>query len=661
MPTPKGNEEDRLRELRERLYARNTNTPAPQTRTKLQQPTQPKTVARDWSTPTPRPESPQNPVPEVSSVGDAVQQSEPQVLDQSFIARFMPRSKNKNNFRLKVLLAGVAFFVLALALSSLFLLFGNNTISGENIALEVSGPFAIGGGAELSLQIAIANQNAIPIESATLIIEYPPGTQSVEEEGKEVFTTRQELDIIDPGEVLNVPASAIIFGEENSEKVINVSIEYRVRGSNATFYKQAEPLRFKISSSPVVLLIDAERSITSGQEAEITLKVASNSPTPLQDVLVEASYPFGFDFSEASPSPSSGRNVWLIDELSPEETVEITLTGILTGSSNDERVFDFAVGLPSDRDRYVLSSVFTTGTAEFDIEDAFLGIGVTINGDSGEVVAMGSSETAQVNVSFRNTQDETLYDGEIEVKLGGSALSKIDVSASSGGFYNSSNNTITWDGTDQSSLKEIAPGSASTVSFSVTPKGDVSRTPEITIAVTARGKRVFQDRVPEELVSTAARTLRIASVATLSSSAGHNETEFQNDGPLPPVAEETTEYALTFSLKNGSNDLTGGEMTATLPQYVKWLDNVSAGDNITYNPSTRVITWNMGNIDANTTATAAVQIAFTPSVSQIGTIPTLVSTQRFRGNDRFTGGVVRSEAPALTTAINGDSGRVEEN
>lgn len=655
MPARKENEEERLERLRERLYARENNAATPKKRTKLQQ--QKQAVARDWDVP---PAAPKSRVPAA-----AAQTPEPEptshVLDQSFIARFMPRSKTRNGYRVKILLAGAVFFVIALALSSLFLLLGNNTISGSNITLEVSGPFAIGGGAELPLQIAIANENAIAIESATLIIEYPPGTQSAEEEGKELFTVRQELESIQPGQVMNVPARAIIFGEENSEKVINVSIEYRVRGSNATFYKQAEPLRFKISSSPVVLLIDAERSITSGQEAEIKLRVASNSPTPLTNVLVEATYPFGFDFSSASPSPQSGRNVWLIEELEPEETVDITLKGVLTGKSNDERVFDFAVGVPSERDRFALASVFTTGTAEFDIEDPFLGVGVTINGDSGDTVAIASGQTAQVTISFRNTQDETIYDGEIEVSLGGSALSKVDVSASSGGFYSSSNNTIRWDGTDQSSLKEIAPGRTSTVSFSLTPKGDVSRTPEVSIDVTTRGKRVFEDRVPQELVSTAERTLRISSDATLTSRAGHNETEFQNDGPLPPVAEETTEYTLSFSLKNGSNDLTGGEMTATLPQYVEWLDNVSAGDTVTYNPSTRVITWNMGNIDANTTANAAVQVAFTPSVSQIGKIPTLVETQRFRANDRFTSVVIRSEAPALTTAITSDSGRVSSN
>jgi hypothetical protein len=641
------NDKEHLDELRERLYQLGGEG-APSRRTKLDAAPQ-AAVPRNWEEPAQNAAAAQKKTSQSPGIP---------VLDTRTFAKYMPYKNGSRTYRLKILLVGAAFFVLALALSSLFLLFGNNTISGENISIKVTGPFAVGGGAEIPLQISIANENAIAIEQATLIIEYPPGTQSAEEEGKELFTVRQEIDSINAGQIVNVPVRARIFGEENAEKEINVSIEYRVRGSNATFYKEAEPLRFKVSSSPVVLLIDTVRSITSGQEMEVKLTVASNSPTPLRDVLVEATYPFGFDFSSANPGPDAAQNVWLIEELKPEETVEITFRGVMTGKENDERVFDFSVGLPSERDRFSLASVFTTAKAEVDLEGAFLGIDVVVNGSNDEVVVMGNSESANVRVSFKNTLDETVYDGNIEVKLGGSALSKVDVRAD-GGFYSSSNNTIRWDGADESSLREIAPGRANAVSFMLDPREDVSRTPEITIEVTVRGERTTEDRVPEELVSTAKRTLRFTSNADLSSSAAHDESMFDNDGPTPPVAEETTEYTLTFRVRSGSNELTQGEMTATLPQYVTWLGNVSPGDSVTYNASSRTLTWKVGSLDANDSAEASVQVAVTPSVSQVNTIPTILETQRFRATDRFTGAVIRSEAPALTTAIPGDSGRVE--
>ena len=189
----------------------------------------------------------------------------------------------------------------------------------ENITLNVEGPFGVGGGEELKMQIAISNQNTVPMESTSLIISYPKGTQSAKDTGKELSVERLSLDSINSGEVINIPMSAIVFGEENEEKVINVAVEYRVRGSNATFRREAEPLRFKISSSPVVLKVESVNKIASGQEMELDISIISNSPSTLSGLLLKAEYPFGFDFSESSFDTVSGKDTWSIDTLDPEE------------------------------------------------------------------------------------------------------------------------------------------------------------------------------------------------------------------------------------------------------------------------------------------------------------------------------------------------------
>lgn len=584
-------------------------------------------------------------------------------LDPEVYSKYMPYQNKSRRYRGKLLIAGIAFFGLALALSSMFLLFGNNSISGDNISLEVDGPFAVGGGEEISLQIAVRNDNTVPIESATLIIEYPLGTQSSESPGQELFTDRRQLNVVEPGELLNVPVKAIIFGEENSEKTINVSVEYRVRGSNALFVKKAEPLRLKISSSPVAMLIDSVTSVTSGQETEIKLTIGSNSPTELTDVLVQAVYPIGFDLSSAEPQPASGQNTWLIESLDPEEKTEIVIKGVMTGNQDETKVFDFSVGVPNERDRYTLASVYTTGKAEIDLEGSFVGVEVEINGQDDETIVLQSGEAANVRVFFRNTLSDTIYNGEIDVVLGGNALSDVQVNAQ-GGFYDSARNTVRYDGGNESSLKEILPGESSSVAFTIEPENSVSRTPEITLAVNIRGERVSESNVSKELKATASRTIRVGTSADISSALLYETGPFDNTGPIPPVAEKTTQYTLQFSVKNGSNELTGGEMTAVLPQYVTWLGAVSSGDQVTYDAVNRTMTWKIGDITANATESMSAQIGMTPSQSQIDKIPTILETQRFKATDRFTGAVIRDEASALTTVLSDDdneaNGRVRE-
>src|SRR5690606_7555986 len=53
------------------------------------------------------------------------------------------------------------------------------------------------------------------------------------------------------------------------------------------------------------------------------------------------------------------------------------------------------------------------------------------------------------------------------------------------------------------------------------------------------------------------------------------EGAFQNSGPMPPRVNVPTTYTLVFQITNSSNEVTGGELSTTLPPYVNWLNTVS--------------------------------------------------------------------------------------
>jgi hypothetical protein len=565
----------------------------------------------------------------------------------------MTQKKRTRSYRIKLVLTGVVFFIGALLVSSGFLYFGNNTISGENISIEITGPLAIGGGEELTMQAVIANENAVPIEAATLIVNYPQGTQSAAEPGKELYTDRLQLNNIGSGEVINIPVKALVFGEENQEKIITAAVEYRVAGSNATFYKEATPLRIKISTSPIIMSVETVKSISSGQETDVTLTVQSNSPTELTDVLVKAVYPGGFDFDSATPEPVSGKDTWHIASLKPQEKKVIKIHAGVVGKEDEIRRIAFSAGVPNERDKFNLASILSTVSTDIVIEQPFIGVDVTINGETSATVAIDPKRAAEINVDFVNTLDDVIYDGVIHVELEGNALDEVVVSVT-GGFYDSTKNTITWDSVDVPALKEIAPGRKGGVGFSIQPREDISETPEFSMTVTVQGQRVFEDRVPQQLVGTVERTIKITSIAKLASSALYSEGPFVNTGPTPPVAETETKYTLLFTADAGTNALTGGEMTAILPQYMDWLDLVSEDDTVTYSAVNRTLTWSVGTMDANAHKEAWVQVSFLPSLTQVGKTPILLETQRFKATDRFTGTVIRTEAPALTTELFND-------
>ncbi len=577
----------------------------------------------------------------------------------------MTTSKTRRSFRRVLALLGLIFFVGALLVSGAFLFLGNNTISGSNISIDVSGPITIGGGETMGIDITIANQNTLPIESATLIITYPRGAQSTIEQGKELFTERQQLNNIKPNEVVKVPLRMLVFGEENDTKTLEVAVEYRVAGSNATFYKEALPFEFRVSSSPVVLNVNTVKSISSGQEATIELVVQSNSTEDLTNLLVKADYPPGFEFSESNPETVSGQDTWQLKTIKPGEKSTITITGVVTGSEGDEHGFDFTVGVANERDAFSIASILSEREIEMTIERPFLNVDVAVNGETSEIVTIEPGSTAGVSISFTNALETTVYDGVIQVELGGNALNEVSVKAEDGN-YDSTTNVLTWDSIDMNSLRELLPGEREAVRFSVEPKRDIRENPEITLVVTIQGNRIGEDRVPEQVVGTISRTVKVVSVANITSSSLYTEGPFNNSGPVPPVAERTTEYTLLLAVKNGTNPVTGAEVTASMPAYVTWLDRTSDDNVTTYNPANRTVKWSIGELKANEYKEVWIQVALKPSLSQVNQTPTLLESQRFRATDRFTGTAVRDEAPALTTSLTNDpdndlrDGRVRE-
>lgn len=585
--------------------------------------------------------------------------TEPVVMEPMNEPTMAPQ-KRKRGYRIKLLLAGIIFFVLAVGASSAFLMFGNNSISAENITIAVSGPFTIGGGEVLPLQVGITNSNAVTIESATLIVEYPRGTLSATDDKTELRTEHLALDTVASGETINVPLRALIFGEENDEQNVKVSIEYRVRGSNATFFKEADPLRFKISSSPVIMRVAALKKVSSGQETELDVTITSNAPTTLSDVVVKAEYPLGFDFTSSEPASASAQNIWLIKDLEPEESRTITIKGIVVGNETDEYAVNFSVGVPSERNQQTLASVFATAQTEFEIEQPFLGIDLEIAGVTNGNVVIEPGQHTGASIEITNTLDDTLYDLVVEVLLGGNALSDLDVGPPNG-FYDSLNNKIIWDVSNAPELSELFPGKKTRLAFGIEPSSDVARTPQITLDVNVKARRVSESDVAEMLLGTAQGVIKVASAPKVRADIGYNNGTFSDSGPVPPTAEKKTEYTVSLMVENGTNEISNVVTTATLPSYVTWLDQTSGTGGIAYDSARRTITWTVNSVGANAAAFGSFQVSLLPSKSQIGTSPTLLGQQRMKADDQFTGAVVRGVNAAITTEMSQEAGHPRDN
>ena len=559
-----------------------------------------------------------------------------------------------------IFVGALVFFLFSTIVSVIFFMSGSSTVSARNIDIEIAGPITIAGGQELVLQIGIVNRNSIPLELADLIIEYPDGTRTSGNMSVALPRTREGLGTIPPGKRLQTTARAVLFGEAQEAKKIAITLEYRIEGSNAIFVKEAEH-EVVLTSSPLSIVVDSLKEVISGQDVEMKVTVTSNSSQPIANALLVAEYPQGFDFLEASPSPTYNKRVWELGTVLPNQIKEITIKGIVLGQDKEERVVRFSTGVQSERSEQELGAIFSARNIAFMITRPFISLDIAINGERGmgEVVMPGNTQV-RVDMNWVNNLSTRIQDAEIIVDLSGIAYDRRSVT-SSNGFYDSNTQTIRFTRETLPDLASIDPNRGGTVSFNLTTiptktSGAITN-PSFGVNARVRARRVTETQVPEIIESIASRTVMLSSDLALTSRSLHSVGPFVNTGPIPPKAEEKTTYTITWSISNSVNSVDTVRVVASIPSYVTWLGIVSPADaQVSFNPVGGRVLWEVGSVPGGTGTTEApkevsFQVSLTPSLSQIDTSPVLVGSQTITGLDRFTGRELQSSAPAITTEL----------
>ena len=228
------------------------------------------------------------------------------------------------------------------------------------------------------------------------------------------------------------------------------------------------------------------------------------------------------------------------------------------------------------------------------------------------------------------------------------------------GFFDSSTHSVVFDSSTDPALASLAPGASGIGTFSFTTKSAAAAgsAPQVTFVTSVSGTRVGQTNVPEAVTASATQVAKLATVVNLSAHAYHVLGGFSNTGPVPPRANATTTYAIVWSLANQGSAIAGATVSAALPPYVSYTGATHGSGTVSYDPSSRTVTWTAGNVPPGTTAQAAFQVALLPSTSQKGSAPALTSTVSFSGYDRFAAAQVAATADAPTTETVGDSGYV---
>lgn len=575
--------------------------------------------------------------------------------------------KEKKKYGAVILKAVVVVAILSTVASGGYLVYQMLTgikPSDKNIVISFDVPVGITPGTPADITIKVANQNQVALEFSNLTVVYPLGTRDGNDANKDLRDQKKVLGDIPAGGEVEFHTKAIFLGEENSDKELHASLEFRFKNINSVFTKE-DVRQIHLASAPVNLSVDTLKELNSGQDITLSVNALSNTVIPLRDILIKVEYPLGFTFSGAEPPPTFGNNIWRIGVMEPAGRQAIKIHGVLVGEDTQETVFRTSVGVGADQTAREVSTLYGKVLSSVVIQRPFIGIDLLINGRRAEeaVAQFGSRVTGKVN--WTNNLSTKVTNAQIEVHLAGIALDRVSVLPSQGGFFRSSDNTIFWDERGDKDLADIEAGGSGSVSFTFLPLPSVTNNklltnPVITADVTVRGKHFSVNGVPEEIKTEITKDVKITSQVQIASHLLHFVGPIANRGPIPPKVDQETTYTAVFDIVNTSNSIKDAVITGVIPPYVSWGGAISpANENITFNRSNNTVTWVVGNIPAGTGVNsppreAAFQLVFLPSLSQVADKPYLLKNIVFEGVDVFTGQTLTQKNPDMTSQLDSD-------
>jgi hypothetical protein len=557
------------------------------------------------------------------------------------------------------------FFIISVSFASFSLFFQKNEVKNE-IDMSIVGPNSIDSGKILNFVVSLENRTKLDYKEIEFIVSYPDSTvDSREKNFIKHESIRHKGGLLAGGE-LEKNFSAILSGTKDEKKEIEVSVSYKAGNfSNILFLSKVYDI--KIDSSPVTIEVNYPKEVLSKKNFTFTIDVLSNSSETLRDLIVVGKYPLGFVVSKTDPVAvfsSNGQGIFKVDQLKPGEKTKIEVSGYLVGQNDEDKFFKFTLG-DSVPFRDELRTLFSESEEVVFIKkpDIDLAIFSKMDNSSGDVVAFAGS-VVDFNIALSNNLSSLMSDLMITASFSDELIEKkyVDVSK---GFYNSNEDKIVWDKNSDSFLESIARNSSVEESFSLKLRDLESITgyfkdPQVVIDFEVTGTNFDNDDSDGYLKENFQKKIKIPTEVILETDIYYENGPFKNIGSTEPKVGEPTTYTVAWKIYNSSSDIFNVDVSAKLPPYIKYINNVSPENSyISYNEDNREVSLKFNKIDAfigyrTDPKTVYFQVEFVPTSPQIGSTPVVMGQKVLKAKDKFMDRYIEVVAKPKNTSLRSD-------
>jgi hypothetical protein len=536
------------------------------------------------------------------------------------------RPKHVFAFDLGLVALGAAIATIAIYFSFFFKPFDPIQISFSAL------PKNPAAGGEVILNYAVSNLSADSIDDATVTFKLPTGVKFKRSSlAYQRDKNAVSFDSIEPQTDVSERLVGELVGNVGQELKVIATLTYKESRTGKSVSK-GSVVAIKIASSTVGASFSLPDKIFIGQTISGTVDYWNRGNTPAKNAVLTPHWPDNFTILSLDTALGAGQ--WQIRSMDPGSAGRINWTGVIRAGSGE---VDFRIKT-SMKDS---SGIALESEGLKSVELVNPQISVSLDGASGAT----RGQTITLTASYKNSGEHALSGAALRI-IPDDGLAIVG-DGGKGGI-------------------DLAPGANGSWQFKIRltdalPEALKNATdPQLKVRVSLDGKLDGQEPVS---IQSPAFAVKVASALSLNSVARYwSESGDQlGRGPLPPEVGKTTRYWIFWNAKNTTGAVNGVRVSGKLPANASFSGKASVpfGDAPQFDPATRTLTWNAGDLLAwpgvsSPAVGLAFEVALIPTPDQIGTYPLLIFEQKISGIDAVTGLALSGAGPDITARLTAD-------
>jgi len=509
----------------------------------------------------------------------------------------------------------------------------------------VSSPENLVNGQETTFVIDYENTTSDTLADVSLVLKKPEALKNTiyEDAGFDLKTNTLKIGELAPKAHGQFKIKGLLLGNLNDSHEFLAVINYKNKfgQERQEFFSQ----NFQLTSSALAAEIVLPERIIATSPFDLKINLKNNSSLDFSKLKIKTDWPENFSFEKSSLAKTEGDNLWLFGNLLTEQSADCSFQGKIYINQPQNANFSAKIYDVFEGQEYLLAQ--TSGSAFIDFSKFKINL---INLDKNHSVAPGGE--AAYTLFYQNEENYAVSNVELGLNLSGDYTSQKT--------YRLNQNNFPW-------LAKIEPGQEGSVEIKVPIKTsiDYQRGAEGRQKIEVLGFASYDDPLEKSRLSVESPATSTLISSRLSLNTIGLFFTPQGDqigvGSIPPTVGEYTAYWAIIRLTNAHHPIKDLKITAHVPQGIEFTDiyNVTDGNQIIFDQNSRTLTWSINNISSfagmfNPAPEARIQLAITPTASQAGTSPALLTNITATATDEITGAFLTATSKNITTAIFND-------